>query len=332
MLRKEPGPLTNNMKLKPGSLLKIVVSLVLLTVVIANVGAGELLDALRSVDLRWFGLAVVIHLAGIGIRAYRWWLLIAALGAPVPFGRLVYLYFVGTFFNTFLPTGIGGDVVKIIELAPDRGGARAFSTVFADRLTGILGSSLIALAIALIDPAGVPVEIRVTVVMVSSGILLAALILTQGRLLDRLIWQTRLFRNLPLAGRLRQLFAALTSYSPGAIARSTLVSLPFTATLIATQAVLSVALRLDVAVRYFILFTPLIALTQLLPISFNGLGVREGAFGVLFTAVGVDGADAVAISLLYYVVRVLTGLFGGALYIVGNLRSQPARQPTNERT
>jgi uncharacterized protein (TIRG00374 family) len=320
------------MKLKPTNLIKILVSLILLIIVIATVGAENLFDALRGIDLGWFALALAIHLIGVGIRAYRWWLLIASLGAPVPFGRLLYLYMVGTFFNTFLPTGIGGDVVKIIELAPDRGGAHAFSTVFTDRLTGILGSSLIALAVALVDPADVPRDVLTAVVIVSAGILFGVLALTQGKFINRAIWRTRFFSNLPFAGRLRKVLVALTSYSVGAIARSTLVSLPFTATLIATQYVLSIGLGLRIDTRYFILFTPLIALTQVLPISFNGLGVREGTFGVLFASVGVAGSDAVAVSLLYYVLRVLTGLLGGVLYVIGNLRHPPIDQQTDQPT
>ena len=322
------GFFATHMKIKTGNLLKIGASLILLIVVIATVGAENLLDALRDIDLRWFALALAIHLIGVGIRAYRWWLLIASLGAPVPFGRLMYLYFAGTFFNTFLPTGIGGDVVKIIELSPERGGAKAFSTVFADRLTGILGSSLIALIVALIDPADVPQDVLTFVGVVSAGILVTTALLTQGKLFDRLIWQSRFFSNLPCAGRIHKVYVALTSYSIGAIVRSTFVSLPFTATLIATQVVLSIALGLSVDVRYFMLFTPIVALTLVLPISFNGLGVREGAYGVLFASVGVAGPDAVAISLLYYIVRVLTGLFGGVLYVIGNLRGQNVNQQT----
>src|SRR3972149_2244806 len=211
------------MKPKRGNLIKIAISLIVLILVLANAGAEGVLDRLRGVDLRWVALAIGIHLIGVGIRAYRWWLLIASLGTPVPFGRLLYLYLVGIFFNTLSPAGIGGDVVKIIELAPDRGGANAFSTVFADRLTGILGSSLIALVVALADPADVPAALRTLVVAVSAGILRAATVMTRGRWLARLIGR-KFFSRLPMADRLRRFYAALTSYSPGAIARSTLGS------------------------------------------------------------------------------------------------------------
>lgn len=316
-------------RFKPANLIKIGVSLIVLAIVIQRVGADDLLDALRSVDMRWLAAALATHLLGIAVRAYRWSVLIASLGAPVPFGRLLYLYFVGNFFNTFLPTGIGGDVVKIIELAPERGGATAFSTVFVDRLTGILGSSLIALAAAVTLPGDVPSEVRTLVVVVSGGIVFATLALTQGKYLDRLIWQSRLFSNLPFAGKLHKAYVALTSYSVGAVIRATLISLPFTLTLIVTQVVLSRALGLDIDARYFVIFTPIVALTQVLPISLNGLGIREGAFAALFASVGVAAPDAVAMSLLYQLLRALTGLLGGVLYIIGNLRGQPAAQPAD---
>lgn len=304
--------------MKLGRILRVVISLIVLAIVIVNVGTENLLGALRTIDLRWFAVALLIHVVGLVIRTWRWSMLIAALGTPIAFGRLFYLYLAGTFFNTFLPTGIGGDVVKIIELSPQRGGAQAFSTVLADRLTGILGSSLIALLVAIADPADVPPDVRAGVIVVSVAVLLASLLLTQRRLLDRVFTRLPFWSKLPK--KLLKIYEALTSYSIGAIARSTLISLPFTLTLIGTQYAMALGLGVDAPVRYFALFIPMVALIQLLPISFNGLGVREGAFQVLFGSVGVGEAQAVAMSLMYYIVRVVTGLLGGLVYLIGNLK------------
>jgi uncharacterized protein (TIRG00374 family) len=307
--------------MKLGRLLRVLISLIVLAIVVAGIGADHLLDALRTINPLWFLIAVLIHLLGVAIRAYRWSMLIAALGSPVPFGRLFYLYMAGTFFNTFLPTGIGGDVVKIIELAPERGGAEAFSSVFADRLIGVLGSALIALAVAIADPGDVPEPVVIAVIAISVGVLLASWLLTQRRLLDRLIWQHRFADKLPGAAKLKKVSTALTSYSIGALARATLISLPFTLTLIVSQYALAIGLGIDAPLRYFALFIPMVALVQLLPISFNGLGVREGTVQVLFGSVGIADAQAVAMSLLYYVVRVGIGLIGGLMYLIGSLRS-----------
>ncbi len=307
--------------MKLGRLLRILISLVVLIIVISSVGVERLWSVLASVNLGWFLVAFAIHFLGIVIRTFRWAILVRSLDVRVSFGRLFYLYMAGTFFNTFLPTGIGGDVVKIIDLAPESGGARAFSTVFADRLTGILGTSLIALCVAIIDPADVPLPVVALVIFVTGGILFAALLLTQQQLINRVMRHVPGWSKLLAKGKVRRIYDALTSYSLGAIVRSTLISLPFTLTLIASQYILALSLGVIVPVQYFALFIPLTALVQMLPISFNGLGVREGTFQALFSTVDVAGEQAVAISLLYYVLRVITGLVGGLMYLIGNLRT-----------
>jgi glycosyltransferase 2 family protein len=307
--------------MKLGRLLRILISLVVLIIVIASVGAERLWTVLSSVNLGWFLIALAIHFAGLVIRTFRWAILVKSLDVHVSFGRLFYLYMAGTFFNTFLPTGIGGDVVKIIDLAPESGGARAFSTVFADRLTGILGTSLVALCVAFIDPADVPPTVVALVIFVTGGILVATLLLTQQQLINRVMRHVPGWSKLLTKGKVRRIYEALTSYSLGAIVRSTLISLPFTLTLIASQYALALSLGVKVPVQYFALFIPLTALVQMLPISFNGLGVREGTFQALFSTVNVAGEQAIAISLLYYVLRVITGLIGGLMYLIGNLRS-----------
>ncbi len=307
--------------MKLGRLLRILISLIVLIIVIASVGVERLWAVLSSVSLGWFLVALAIHFLGLVIRTFRWAILVKSLDVHVSFGRLFYLYMAGNFFNTFLPTGIGGDVVKIVDLAPDSGGARAFSTVFADRLTGILGTSLVALCVAVVDPADVPPHVVALVIWITGGILVATLLLTQQKLIDRVMRHVPGWSKLLSKDKVRRIYDALTTYSPSAIIRSTLISLPFTLTLIASQYALALSLSVVVPVQYFALFIPLTALVQMLPISFNGLGVREGAFQALFGTVGVAGEQAVAVSLLYYVLRVITGLIGGLMYLVGNLRA-----------
>jgi hypothetical protein len=310
--------------MKLGRILRILISLIILVFVIASVGAERLFDALRSINLGWFAIALLFHMIGLVVRTYRWSILIKALGTPVRFGKLLYLYLAGTFFNTFLPTGIGGDVVKIIELASDRGGAQAFSSVFADRLTGILGSSLIALTVAILDPADVPSYVVTTVIFISAGILIASFLLTRRGLFDWIIAHLKFWPKVPGAKKIQKVVEALTSYSIGAIVRAMLVSLPFTLTLVATQYALALGLGVTAPLRYFALFVPMVALVQLLPISFNGLGVREGTYQLLFGTVGIEAPQAVAMSLMYYIVRVVGGLVGGLLYLIGNLRGKSA--------
>jgi hypothetical protein len=75
-----------------------------------------------------------------------------------------------------------------------------------------------------------------------------------------------------------------------------------------------------VNLTYFLVFVPVLSLTLTLPVSIGGLGVREGMAALLFTQIGVDEALAVAFSLAVYAITRLTGLLGGLIYLLHNIR------------
>jgi len=311
--------------------LKIALSLALLVVVLSQLSLADLWSELRGTNWRLFGLAVLSYLVGAGIRAFRWQLLFRALGERVSFWRLTELYLIGMFFNHFLPTGIGGDVVKIYEVSRRESNASAaISATLADRLTGILGSSLVALVAVLVDRRDVPELIAQAVFIVSLSIVAGALLLTQRRLLDAIIARVGVLRRIVSVPRVQRLYQALTGYALADIAKTALVSLPFTATLILTQLLIARSLGVDLALKYFLLFVPLIALANVLPISFNGLGVREATYQLLFVPAGVSAASAVAMSLVFHVVRLITGLMGGVLYLWSNMREHLSNAPQVE--
>ena len=94
----------------------------------------------------WYLPAFLLFLLNIVIRAYRWYTLLHSLNDRPSFRHLIYLYFVGFFANNFIPSGFGGDFVKIVSLRRTFGrGAEALSSVVMDRVTGLLGSAIIAL-------------------------------------------------------------------------------------------------------------------------------------------------------------------------------------------
>jgi len=316
---------------KGPAILKIVLSLVLLVVVLSQLSLAELWNELKNANLALFGLALLSYLVGVAIRAYRWQLLLQVLGQRVPFWRLVELYLIGMFFNHFLPTGIGGDVVKIYEVARQESNTpAAISATFADRLVGILGSSLVALMAILLDRRDIPRLIAQTVFIVSFGIVAGTLLLTRRRWWDVIIGRIGLLKRVMSVPRVQRLYQAMTGYTLSDILKTILVSLPFTVTLILTQVLIARSLGVGLALKYFLLFVPLIALANVLPISFNGLGVREGTYQLLFVPIGVSPASAVAMSLVFHVVRLVTGLIGGVLYFWASVR-EPLHRPDASR-
>jgi uncharacterized membrane protein YbhN (UPF0104 family) len=120
--------------------------------------------------------------------------------------------------------------------------------------------------------------------------------------------------------RLQRLFQTVRRYSLVTLFRALLVSLPFTLNLVLIQYCIARALSVDVPFYVFPLFVPIIAIINLLPISFNGLGMREGVYQFLFGPVGVPDASAIAMSLAFYFLRLSTGLIGGFIYALRGAR------------
>lgn len=312
-------------------LLQLTLSVALLMWLVSRVGLDVLFDTLAGVSWEWYVPAFLLFLGNIFLRAYRWHLLVSALEQEVSYGRLVTLYFVGFFFNNFIPSGFGGDVVKVISLQQDQApGAKALSSVIMDRLTGLIGSASIALVVlawnrvrlwfvgSTID-LNLPPLIMVAIALISLGAPVGFLVL---RLIDPLeLVSKHLPFTRPITTRsgLQTFVRTIRRYPPNALIKALSVSIPFTIGLVAIQYAIARALSIAVPFYVFSLFVPVIAIINVLPISFNGLGVREGVYQFLFVPVGVSSASAIAMSLAFYFLRVTAGLIGGLLYAVKNI-------------
>jgi uncharacterized membrane protein YbhN (UPF0104 family) len=310
------------------AVLRLVISLGMLALVLSTIGLDRiwtsLIEAKPGPLLAALGLGVV----GIVIRAVRWRALLVALDLEVPLARLVYLYFVGAFFNAFLPTGFGGDVVRVLELSQDAQPTAVVGTVIVDRLTGLL--VLFALALLALPftvdllPTGVWLAIGVVAV---SGLLIGGLVL-QGRLLRRLGRWLPGPLSLSGEGPLARAYEAVTACGWRAVGTALFISLIFNLTLVLQNYLISRAVSMDLAPAYFFVFVPLLSLTLMLPISIGGLGVREGVAVLLFGQVGVDEALAVAYSLGVWGITRIVGLLGGFLYLVQSIVG--LRQPVDD--
>jgi uncharacterized membrane protein YbhN (UPF0104 family) len=320
------------------------VSLVLLYVLLSQVGLGDTLATLRAGDAGLLIAALLLYQLGVVLRAYRWQVLLQALGARIGLVRLTVLYYVGTFFSNFLPSGVGGDVIRAYELTHDGPSAvAAASTVIVDRATGLLmllAMALVALVFSyrLLDPQVVGV---IAVVCGGTFVGLGAVIAADRWLQDParrggpfallragsqwppqgpgvIGWLWRLVER--VTGT--RFYQSFRQYGRGALSQALALSVVFNVLLIVTNVLLAWAFGVRVSLWYFFLFIPIISFSLLLPISLSGLGVREGAFVVLFGQAGVPAHLALAMSLAFYGVNLATGLIGGVLYAVEGLRAR----------
>ena len=302
------------------TVLRLLISLGLLTFVLLSIGLERIGRSLLQAEPGPLLIAIGLYGVGVAVRAVRWRALLVALDIHVPLVRLVYLYFAGAFFSTFLPTGFGGDVMRILELSQEAQATVVLGTVILDRLSGLLVLFAMALLALPFSIDLIPLEVWLTIGGAATGGLVAGVLILQGR------WLRRLGRRLPGPlsltgeGALARAFDAVNACGWRAVGAALFISLIFNTLLVAINYLVARAVGMRLSLTYYLVFVPVLSLALTLPISFGGLGVREGAAVLLFTQVGVDNALAVAYSLAMYAVARFTGLFGGLLYLLHSVR------------
>ena len=298
-----------------GNLLRTALSAVALAVLFRQVGGQDLLSALRRVDLRLLALAWCLFLIGDVIRVFRWRALLRGLGLRPSFGLLFKLYLVGGFFNSFLPSGFGGDVVRVLELGRDaENRSAALGTVVVDRLTGILSLLLMGLVVLPFARGLAPWVRRLFAgVAVAGGI--AGAVLLQGRLLRRATAFLPPQLSLEGQGKPAQVYAAVTGSGSRAIWLALFFSTLFNATNVTIHWLCARAVGMDLSISFFFVVVPLLSLALLLPISVGGLGARDWVGQMLLVPTGLAEPTIAAWTLSVWAVTAGAGLVGGVIYL-----------------
>ena len=286
-----------------------------------TIDVGKIWARLQTARLEWVALGALVYAGGQWLSAWRWWLLLRPVSLDVPYLRMVAFYFIGMFFNIFLPTIVGGDAVKAILLARETGApARSTMSVFMERNVGLLALLTIATAAAFVAP---PVDVRGFNLLQLTLIVFAAFIVANVvlanrpayKLVDYLVALTPLAR---IRSRAASLYEALVPYRDarwrGLIAAATAQSFLFQAVVILVVFLNANALGLSVPLAALAVFVPLISLAGMLPVSVNGLGLREALYLLLFGRIGVPADAAVSMALLYFAVTMAASLPGGIVY------------------
>jgi len=311
------------------NILRVLVSVGGLAFLFLTTGLREILAELGRADLRYLGAAFLLFVVSLVVRAYRWFVLVRGLAPGVPFGRLLRLYFVGAFFNTFLPSTYGGDVIRALELTQDTDPSASIGTVLLDRMTGLMMLSVMGLTVLPFQAALMERWLVWLMVGVTVGILIGGTLVLEGRFLR---WLTgRLPFGLSLAGQgpLAKVYAAVTGCGWRAITSAFGVSIVFNVINIAINWLCGQALGAGISLGYFFVVTPLLSISGLVP-SVGGWGVRENVSRAVFAPTGAGEEVAAALGASIGLVTLAAGLVGGGVYGIGGLRGLRARPSTEE--
>lgn len=311
------------------NLLKIAISLGALAYVLLTLDWPTLVAAVRDVRWGYVGAAFVLVFAGIALRAVRWMALLNGLDIHVPLGRLVKLYFVGTFFNAFLPTGLGGDTIRAVELAHDtQKGPEAVGTVVVDRATGLWMMFAIGLIALPFGVGEIPQAMAWFVAMTAIATVAGGWLVMGTRFV---LWLGSKVR-LPGQAGLERFYRAVSGCGLRALAQACGISLIFNVMTIQIHFLLARSLNVELPLGTFFLYSPILSMALLVP-SVGGLGVGEVVYSLMYGTVDVSKELATAMSLARYVSQtVVPGLLGGILYLIdGAMGLRKRSEPEDNR-
>lgn len=316
-------------------ILKVAVSLGFIGLLVATVDMGELLARARDVDLAYLLLCVVFSFLMVAASTWKWWYLLRQQGHPVPYLRMYRWYFIGYFYSNFLPSNIGGDMMRAWLAGRHCGsGSAALISIFAERFTGSLVLLVLALGMPFVvgglwqHPAVWPVMVLALMLLVGAiGVLVGGHAAARSAWLARLAVQVRRWVRADRPGRTARLWEGGSGKAQalGAKAghlRDVLRRDPHVAGVVLAQTLLFYVMTVaNVLLGYrafgawpmaggIAAILPIAMLVGMIPITLGNLGIAEGAYVVYFGLVGMGKELTLAMGLLLRLKIILLGLVG----------------------
>jgi len=275
-----------------------------------------------------FGVTIIAFLA----KTVKWQVFLLAEDVHVGYGRLLRYYMVSCFFNVFLPSSAGGDVKRMFDVALDTDKkAAAIASILADRGTGVYCTIVYCFFVALLRWSRIGgLWVSGPIALVTGGVTIGvpAMLWAFDRIGPRMARWGHLFE------KLFRILQSVTLQVRHPVGLTVGLGLSFVVLLLAIAQVWCLAQALSVPLPWesFFVSVPLVFGLASLPITINGIGVREGGFIYFFGLYGVAPESAVAISLGVLALLTVLGLVGGVIFVAARSeRLEPISLPLGRR-
>lgn len=314
--------------------LRCALSTGLIAVLYSRIDLGGVEQRLAHLRLLPMVAVFPLLLLNTWISSLKWGVLLRADGVRVPLRTLFMNYMIGSFFNVFLPSNIGGDTYRVYAVAHET--SRTGSTVasvLADRLSGLLTLSILGFIFPLIGWELIDHRRMYLLPLGVFGlvVLLLALMCSRGLL--------RLALRLSGLGRVEKIrsmadafLASVAAYrrQPCVMAGVMALSFAFHVTFIICVWLMGRALGLQVPFFAFCVYVPLVAILEAIPLSIFGIGLRDAGYVVFMRAMDRPDEDGLALSVLFVAVALSYSALGGLLFALRR-RSEGLQPPPGGR-
>ncbi len=306
---------------------KLAITLGLVVFVIYKVGLldpdGRNLfwETLKGVDVFYLGISLGVGLIMNLLSSYKWQVLLLSRRIVVRLYRLFAIYYIGKFFNLFLPTGMGGDIARIYQLGRLTGtNTESLASVFIERFTGMITLTIVSLVAVLVSLR----EHDLPIITYSLAVCVFLISILIWLMLDRR--PLALFSNLitgrfesltPLIQKLARTHDAVRAYKDNlpTLWYTFAISLLFYFLAVINVWVSALAFSREVEFLTILVAVPAIMLIMNLPVSIGGLGLMEAAYTIIFTSFGYSSGLAVSTALLIRLKTLIDGVVGSIFYL-----------------
>jgi uncharacterized membrane protein YbhN (UPF0104 family) len=302
---------------------KLVVSVALLAFLFSRIDTARLWTTARHASMPWLVAALVVYGMNMLASTWRWRLLLHAQDVRLPDRTLLGSFLVANFFNNFLPSNIGGDVIRIRDTAgPAHSKTLATTIVLVDRGLGLMGLVLISalgatVAADLHGSGASPIWPSWLWALFLVAAAIAAPVMYAPEGFGRLLQPLTVVHPEWVGTRIDKLTAALSRFRehPGALAGCFSGALFVQGLMVVFYLAVVYALKIPITPSDLAVVVPLSLVVQMLPVSVNGLGLREATFSFYFSRLGLPIESAVLLSLMGAALIMFFSLSGAAVYV-----------------
>lgn len=301
---------------------RVVATVVMLVWLSRHVNLSQLrIPGWRPMTLAWLGTALAVTLVGVVLSALRWQRVLAALELPARVPTLLRHYLASLFVGNFLPTTIGGDVLRVKRLADENGETpTTVASVVLERLTGWLVLPLLTIIALTVNPglgrvAPGAARTALTVALATLALLATLLVLASNPRLGRRLDGNEGWRRFTGAVHLG---LDRVRHNPALAFEIFTVGFAYQLAVMLAAFMAAKTLGLTVGWTAILAFFPVVAIVQVLPLTVGGLGTREAALVFFLQPLGVAQADAFALGLLVYFVNLGVSLLGAPAFAIGS--------------
>lgn len=305
-------------------LVKVFISMALLAYLVYSYDLSDLWQKLTEVNVTFILLSLAMVIFGVFVSTLKWSLLLGPLGLQASFIHLLRVYYIGCFFNLFMPGSVGGDLIRITLFGKQTGRLmRSGISVLVERFFGILSLWFVAmLSFLFIHNSIVEPVIRSILIIISIMTVILLLVVWFFDVSKNvLLFMLKYFRGLnweKVTVNIEQSIELLRLLMTNRLLllKTFALSILFQIMAVSVNVTIATGVGLDIEWYLFFIIVPIVTTVIMVPFSFQGIGLREWSYVALFGMFGIAQSEILAVSILVFSLVIINSLIGGLVYII----------------